>query len=173
MRCCHCVLYVFPSCRIRTIWASASETQCPPPPTPPWLCSIWCKSLYSRSPNSPWTSIVAVWRLAQPRFPNGPNLEGLVWPSNHHTNPPTCAHLHKHTDTHFSKPSGLNNWCLSFWCICWATQVRQGLSECVCVCVSLLVCKCVCECVMFSVSSKIPHSPIITENMYCPLRHSS
>lgn len=71
--------------------------------------------------------IAAVWRLARPPFPNGPNLEGLgpnleglVWPPtpHHHATPkpPMCAQTH--TDTHFSKPRRLNNWCLSFWCIC-------------------------------------------------------
>lgn len=75
-----------------------------------WLNSIWNKSLHSSSPKFPLeqgcSCIAAVWRLAQPRLPNGSNLEGLVWPPpdqhHHHATPnsPVHAHVHKRMQIH-------------------------------------------------------------------------
>lgn len=103
------VFHVLPWCRISTEWAGLWDTVSPPPNpsmTPQSLVQI-APFPESKFPLDQCCSrIGAVWRLAQPRFPNGANLEGLVWPppNHHHCTTPNlpefmhmCKNAHRYT----------------------------------------------------------------------------
>lgn len=112
--------------------------------------------------------ITAFWRLAQPRFPNGPNLEGLFFDPPSQSPPPPPLNrpaAQKHTQTH-TFPNQVD-WIIDVYLSDAFVKLHKSDRNCqsVCVCASVFV--------IFRASSKIPHSLIITENMYCPLQHSS